>query len=1770
LAKPGRGTVAIVPNQGGSKVKGKRAVGAYAEYGLSNASSTLSDAEKRQRRQRYQELKRQNRSVSIGRGRPVRFARGAGGLFWKNYPGNCSPVGQTYLGNRRKQAGQLGVLDKNEGRWICKAPIGFREQVLGSRECDYRIFADGVEVSAYVRGPVNFTYETTGGMNTCSFELNNNQDAFIVTYLNICSDLSPHGWRISTQSSLPTVAHSEPRYDELAKYLLYRKKFKRVNPGSRNAEIDPETGMWLHPLNPDDAIFDKHDPVRVFKRLSHIDGVPVKAKTGTKIRAYYDLWMAVFTGFIRTYNWNDDYVSADRSMSIECVDYRGLMEGMRVRVAGIPLKSSQKAGQSKKRDDFITKTMGYATKGASLAKRQAAQAVANARAHLILGKLQTLYNLKKRNNVLGCRLSNTGTTNQKVLNCVNGANVNAQGQVRPLVLKARQLELKLVDYAARIETWSGEKVKFNVTEDDITVEYQKVQTTKPPQVTQNKTSQSETPSDAKGGPPVKQGSTKGSDWGGSNKPVLNVDVQYWQTNFYQEASSAQQVIKQLVPKPQNAAGEIDLLHALKDYLLNARDIVYKPSSQLANIASGGQTMAEFNEQQLARSKPVTSGAVGADALIKEFKKAVRVATLIHQRVVGFVAAKLRNDTKALLAQIKLLQGNGYPVAIDADNRKKLAAALQGPISALTSRVNTAKTEINKILKQLRDLSQQLDKQITQEKRKFERQIGNQGLTVDQGVSKFANIIKAYNEVRRQGGDKLDPRVKTAGNLAELIVNEPTFSKRQAGLFADLVRAVDQNDHPLAGMSYEEAAVWLCCANSLCLPATLLELGSYGSRGKTPLQEWNKTVLFGVIGRPLTYKEVTLAGQLSTADLESPLSPYRPLLHMLLPASGTGVRTIVQQDITANTGNSTSFEYVTRKSLLDEISHLINYQVFCNGWGDMVFEFPHYNASPEDFGKTFEGAYILDKEITGLTINPESSDLYTAWVISGLEPQKVAQNGNLVVQNLFYKVSIIAPILARRLGVRVEHMQLQIPGVGAQIGSTKQPAGGQDSLLAYGLLHIQRQLGEAYKVTIKEIPDRPYLLPNRPIWIVPRSKICLTESVSYTMDKPNGATTCSVNTGFTRWMFRDGSFRTVLGGRSVIDYASIYTGTVYQIKEGVGNVRGRQNDSTRNARKGQSSNAPVSCAPGLKKAYIRSAYHGGDAVGSQATQWHALGGDTVGLDGSAAMGTPSTVFGFGKYGHRPFKLARNPGKKENGLGDPKKAGLVVEGTKKEDKPDVYQLTNIFYNPYPFGEGFNKGNPNYNTWGFLRYNNKHAWNKICTQQMQKKGLCKGTRGNIEVPWHSGIDINIKTGTPIKTPIDLDNMNCFVDVGPGPGKYRNPTTWVEYQRIGVTTVINNVPQYGFIDTEEGKDAIKFATNPKNPKTKIVGEDARAVKYVAVYKRQYKRWKASKEKGKKPYGIRRGNGHRGVRLSGYGYVTAPKTPAGSGLQGKRLRCHLAFVHNDEVLGEKRGKNFEYYGVGISKVSAGTTVAKVGNVGTNPSNPHLHLEMGIVHPEKSKNSDEQLFQEVLRANNEYLTTQLVLRFSGGNPKSNQLSDYWKNRFKARKLKITNVREAVEYSLRRSQTIKKFVNPDPRSLLFTNPLFFFKPTELVPASSKYKDAQTYKGTYHSSQGLFENLGSFEDNGTPICGKLKEIDKAKVKTKYMKCVLEARKTATSNYRQTSRKLFLCRKNARTQSRELADKARQKRSSDKSQGNPKVAQRARKAARDAAKERRGATS
>jgi len=1539
--------------------------------------------------------------------------------------------------------------------YLCSidSQIAYREGVWKVHSAEIRVFIEGAEVTPYLRGDVRWTIESTGGMNTCSFTLNNNQDAFIVTPMNVCADLNSHGWMLARDKKgriITSPYRSSSHTDEWAKYKIYRQKYLKVRPGTKDEQID-ETGMWLYPLNPYGCIFNKHDCVRVFYRLPHMAGA-VKKKNGKIIR-YNELWVPAFTGFIDEYDIIDDFVNGDRQINIKCYDIRGILNRMRVRTQASPISSTNDQGKRGKGDNSLQDAVQREIETSPVFVEAKKLGIDLAWLRNIDNQEIAVEFIRLFNSLFEHRLvaANCKKDGKYDIACAKKVYAETKGEVQAQVKEFYAAYKNAVDVIDKANKVDGGKRKIVM---------------KPK---------------SKGRLELSYGDAKPIDLGKSITELIG----FLHTKGREIISAAQTVsaayktAQSKIKANPNASNKEkiegllynnygpvytiidDLLKNINDNDLekqlswdkrediSAKSAIRKIAGGSSNFATAflpndsrseqnfienysGYYWPQYNDVSLLLSAYVAKKVENfksnlprakgkrdfAEKSRRELEKYLKKYVDTSGTLIVFNANKMFKDT--VYRYITPEMNNGLIQALTEYNEKYV----KGALGSLKYKQADLLKELNSRLETVRKAFKDAEAKVTREEKR------------DPNVRRQRRIQELRRQLREahtKGQSDAVKQSEAGGTKADFVHTAAQFNEKNAGMYQDLVNALSRDSHPLAGMSYETAVKWLTLTH---LPTSMgieLDLDKYDTR---KMQAWNKTVLFGIIGRPFTYREVSAIGHGTVSDRSESavFSPLQCFVHMLLPKSGTGAATIVHQNIGHATGTEGSYRYETRLSLLNAISDTLDYQFYVSPMGDMIFEFPMYNGLPSDWGKVFSGAYKVAKELISDRITPETGPMYTAWVLTGEEDDETKKAAfNQLVQNLFKKKVIVAPILAQRIGAKVKQINVKIPGIGGLISANA----GVASLLAYAYLEIQKDMGQMSSMSIK-IPFRPYLLPNRPIHLVPRQRIGMIKNVSYSMSPPDGNCTVDMNVSYVKELFRDGTFRTITGGsRMPIDYSGLFTGDIkYNMRWGarkavehrtLGRSMGAAAKSISDA-SGHSvrdmRNTNWSCGPLLRDRYIEASAFSVDRL-SQFRVASTYGGSTAGAAGQSGDIPKYLLHGLhgGFVGTRVSREPPNPGDKAEAI-TTKDTGLHDGNAKKHegDKP-IYDVRRLFYNPYPYGFVLGgpatvKGNPSvFSNYGPVR------------------GV--GDAYKSRFSWHNGVDLIAPKGTPIHTPIKP--TICILGI---------PAGWRTNQKKKYRVHVTKFPSL-------------FPFIIQGTKPKDVGD---GFLEVVVDEGMLKRFKKYSNGAATPRLNPKGYSTKiGMFMEVVGSVTLP------GDASKSLYVTLRFGHLDDVV-KPSGSNY-YFGLhGYSRLpKAGEKIAYVGNTG-NSSTYHVHVEM-LIHT-NSKRTDQSALQETLKANREYMRTMLAMKVTGNNIKSDKMSEKWQRYFnrinehrrKQGKKPIETVDDALDYLMRPAswptkdnlryrfyRTVK--LRGDA---LFTNPFFFFKPEEILPTlTSDYRKYYKY-------------------------------------------------------------------------------------------------------------------
>ena len=309
-----------------------------------------------------------------------------------------------------------------------------------------------------------------------------------------------------------------------------------------------------------------------------------------------------------------------------------------------------------------------------------------------------------------------------------------------------------------------------------------------------------------------------------------------------------------------------------------------------------------------------------------------------------------------------------------------------------------------------------------------------------------------------------------------------------------------------------------------------------------LEQWHNLMLLGnKEGNYFSYDEVSKLGRGTVLDPVQG-SPYNGRLHMLLPKGGIPASTMAQADLDVKSfPNGLSFQ--TRYELVDHLAAQLDFAWYVTPIGDVAFEFPMYDFVPKAFG-AYKSAFTLDKHSISASMEDEASDVPTAMVVTTEEGNnlagKAAQAPNQTLDpNRFV---VYAPLLAARLGANVEQISAPASVGGGALSGSGIGGGGRKGAEAWALLQMQKRLGQSSTLQMPW-PWRPWLLPNRPVYLVDRERIGITASIQHSLSINSTCQTSPI-CNYVKKLHSDGKYRYLLGGGEnlPINYATMFTGS----------------------------------------------------------------------------------------------------------------------------------------------------------------------------------------------------------------------------------------------------------------------------------------------------------------------------------------------------------------------------------------------------------------------------------------------------------------------------------------------------------------------------------------------------------------------------------------------------------------------------------------------------
>jgi len=260
-----------------------------------------------------------------------------------------------------------------------------------------------------------------------------------------------------------------------------------------------------------------------------------------------------------------------------------------------------------------------------------------------------------------------------------------------------------------------------------------------------------------------------------------------------------------------------------------------------------------------------------------------------------------------------------------------------------------------------------------------------------------------------------------------------------------------------------------------------------------LEDWYATLLLGSNGSkskptPLTYKEVSAIGAGTYPD--GPNAPDKQQVHFLIPKGGTNAESLVRTEFAQGIEQ---IDWENRYFIIKNLCSVIDYQFWITGNGDIVFEFPMYDSTPDNFGKSYKKFLTVDNFIISDDISDEEGDIPTVMEVSGQGTYANTDHTTSLPPAIQPKVVVVSPALASRVGVNVETAQTLFTQI--------------KSLEKIALIEYTKRLSESSKMSI-EYAWRPFIFPNKPVFHKTEQRMGWVSAHSNTM-QVHGQ--CSSNT-----------------------------------------------------------------------------------------------------------------------------------------------------------------------------------------------------------------------------------------------------------------------------------------------------------------------------------------------------------------------------------------------------------------------------------------------------------------------------------------------------------------------------------------------------------------------------------------------------------------------------------------------------------------------------------
>lgn len=289
-----------------------------------------------------------------------------------------------------------------------------------------------------------------------------------------------------------------------------------------------------------------------------------------------------------------------------------------------------------------------------------------------------------------------------------------------------------------------------------------------------------------------------------------------------------------------------------------------------------------------------------------------------------------------------------------------------------------------------------------------------------------------------------------------------------------------------------------------------------------METWQDLMVFGAKMDWYTDEEVTAIGagtkpvdlNLYRGDVVAEMSPFsimNSFVHYLFPGNASaegqelGIRNLIERGL-INPQADTSWG--NRLDLLIQCTETIDYKIQVNGMGDICFEFPMYDFTPNFFGKYAE-CFAIGDSIKSDDVNDEGEgNVVTCLKVGGayrdIEKSTSEGKSNPVVADQQYSVFIKSDYMACKYGIVVEEYSLPWsldvwPMTSTDVSGkiVDMDAIRRNTLISFGIVEFYKRIAAMSSMSI-DMAFNPFLFPNRPLLNKLARRIGLTDNVQVSL------------------------------------------------------------------------------------------------------------------------------------------------------------------------------------------------------------------------------------------------------------------------------------------------------------------------------------------------------------------------------------------------------------------------------------------------------------------------------------------------------------------------------------------------------------------------------------------------------------------------------------------------------------------------------------------------